>query len=410
MMTHGACADSETDLSLESKHSVDMFIKDSNLIQASDLNGPMTDSCLALDEVRPEAIRESRSEKSRIRIFEIDPLRDPRWRAFLEIRTDASLFHRVEWLQALKSCYGYEPRVLSLSPQGEPLTNALLFCQVRSPLTGRRVVSVPFSDHCEPLVNGAEELQQLLQGLSERVDRGRWKYFEFRPIVSVPVSTNSFAISNEYFLHRLDLRHSEEELFHGFHKNSVQRKLRRAERESLRYQEGSSEVLLEHFYNLLIMTRRRQGVPPQPLKWFRSLISSIGPSLKIRVALKGETPVASILTISDKRTMVYKYGCSDPSFANLGGTPLLFWRAIQEARANGMEQFDMGRSETSNEGLIRFKEHWGAKRIPLNYWRYPARAAGLGPERAIRYVRKLISITPDKPLVLLGSLLYPHIG
>lgn len=410
MTTHGACADSETDLSFECVHSVDMVIKDSNPSQPSDLNRPMTDGYLALDEVPAEAIRESCAAKSRIRISEIDPLHDPRWKAFLEIRKDASLFHRVEWLQALKSCYGYEPRVLSLTPEGEPLTNALLFCQVRSPLTGRRLVSVPFSDHCEPLVNGAEELRQLLEGLSERVDRGQWKYFEFRSIASVPDSTNAFAISNEYYLHRLDLRHSEEKLFHGFHKNSVQRKLRRAERESLRYEEGSSEVLLKHFYNLLIMTRRRQGVPPQPSKWFRSLISSMGQSLKIRVALKGETPVASILTISDKRTMVYKYGCSDPRFANLGGTPLLFWRAIQEARAKGMEEFDMGRSETSNEGLIRFKEHWGAKRIALNYWRYPAWAAGLGPERAIKYVRKLISITPDKPLVLLGSLLYPHIG
>lgn len=350
-----------------------------------------------------------RPQESRARVFEIDPLRDPRWKALVESRSHASIFHLPEWLRALKSCYRYEPRILSTTPPGKPLTNGLVFCEIRSPLTGRRIVCVPFSDHCEPLVNNWEELHELVENLTERVDRGQWKYLEIRP-VDLGLDAAAFAISNRYFLHRLDLRNSEETLFRSFHKDSVQRKIRRAERESLRYEEGTSDVLLQHFYKLLIMTRRRQGVPPQPLRWFRSLISCMGPNLKIRVALKGEVPIASILTISNRDKMVYKYGCSDPRFNNLGGTPLLFWRTIQEAKTAGMEEFDLGRSDTNNLGLVTFKEHWGAKRIALNYWRYPAQAAGLGPEHAIKYVRRFISIVPDTPLVMLGNLLYPHIG
>ena len=91
-------------------------------------------------------------------IFEIDPLNDPRWRAFVEWRPDASVFHRVEWLQALKSCYGYVPVALSFTPPGSPLENGLLFCEIRSALTGNRLVSLPFSDHCEPLVDHPEEI------------------------------------------------------------------------------------------------------------------------------------------------------------------------------------------------------------------------------------------------------------
>ena len=41
--------------------------------------------------------------------FDIDPLRDPRWRVFVEHHPDFSVFHRVEWLQALQSCYCYVP-------------------------------------------------------------------------------------------------------------------------------------------------------------------------------------------------------------------------------------------------------------------------------------------------------------
>jgi hypothetical protein len=370
----------------------------------------MNDTCLVSLDPAVVSNEGKWSKKSRAQVFEIDPLQDSRWQLFVDRHPDASIFHRPEWLRALKSCYGYEPCVLSSTPPGEPLTNGLVFCQIRSPLTGRHLVSLPFSDHCDPLTDTAEELHELLEKLRERADRGQWKYVEIRPVTLPPDSDLGFAICSRYVLHRLDLEPSEQTLFRGFHKDSVQRRIRRAEKEHLGYEEGSSEVLLNHFYKLLILTRRRQGVPPQPLKWFRSLISCMGSNLKIRVVRKGDTPIASILTISNGKTMVYKYGCSDPRFNNLGATPLLFWRAIQDAKTAGMEEFDMGRSDTDNLGLVAFKDHWGTRRVELNYWRYPAKATSFGPEHAIRHFRKLISIAPDRALVLLGQLLYPHIG
>ncbi len=345
-----------------------------------------------------------------MRVFEIDPLQDPRWRPFIEGHPYSSVFHRPEWLAALKSCYGYVPLALTSSPLGSPLENGIVYCEVRSPLTGNRLVSLPFSDHCEPLASDAEELDVLLAGLRKKVGDGGWKYFELRPVFHKPNGVSDKGVSQSYYFHRLDLHPSAQSLFKEFHKDCVQRKVRRAERESLRSEEGSSEVLLKHFYNLLIMTRRRQSLPPQPLKWFRSLIASLGNKLKIRVAFKGEIPVASILTISDKKTLVYKYGCSDGRFNNLGGTALLFWNAIQDAKANGIEELDMGRSDTDAQGLITFKEHWGAERSTVNYWRYPAQAAASRPQSLIKYAKKIISIVPDGSLVMVGNLLYRHIG
>lgn len=345
-----------------------------------------------------------------MRTFEIDPLHDPRWRAFLEHHPDASVFHRADWLQALKTCYGYTPVAFTSSAPESPIANAILFCEVRSALTGNRFVSLPFSDHCEPLINQPEEFDFLITDLQEKVDKRRLKYFEIRPILRVPNSQKHIAASNSYYFHRLDLRPSEQVLLRSFHKDSVQRKIRRAERESLRYEAGSSEALLQQFYKLLIMTRRRQSLPPQPLKWFRSLVTCMGQNLKIRVAFKGEIPVSSILTISNKKTMVYKYGCSDVRFNNLGGTALLFWKAIQEAKADGFEELDMGRSDIDNQGLVTFKEHWGSTRSMLKYWRYPAWAAASKPESLAKYAKQIISIAPDASLVMLGNLLYRHIG
>lgn len=348
--------------------------------------------------------------ESRTKIYEIDPLHDPRWGGLIDRHPDASVFHRLEWLQALKSCYGYVPIAFSTSPPESPLENALLLCQVRSALTGKRLVSLPFSDHCDPLLSDREQVSAFVSFLSHRIEEERWKYFEIRPIESTPGPQSLLGISNTYYLHRLDLTPSEQVLFKNLHKDSIQRKIRRAEREGLRYEKGSSEELLDHFYKLLIMTRRKHGLPPQPLKWFRSLARCFENDLEIRVALKDQTPVASILTISNKKTLVYKYGCSDSQFTNLGGTALLFWKAIQEAKAQGIEELDFGRSDTDNPGLVTFKDRWGGKRSIMNYWRYPVRVAASKPEGLAKYAKQIIAIAPDRFLVALGDLLYRHIG
>ena len=140
------------------------------------------------------------------------------------------------------------------------------------------------------------------------------------------------------------------------------------------------------------MTRRRQYLPPQPLAWFRGLIAAFGADLKIRVASKDGLAVASILTLSHKKTMVYKYGCSDVAFNKFGGTSLLFWKTIQEAKDCGFEELEMGRSDVDNLGLMAFKERWGASGRPISYWTYPQSDAA-GAQRLEKEVGSVLG--PD---------------
>jgi CelD/BcsL family acetyltransferase involved in cellulose biosynthesis len=347
---------------------------------------------------------------ARTQVYEIDPLRDPRWPALVESHPAASLFHSQKWLRALRTVYGYEPTAVTTSPPGGRLTNGLVFCRVKSWLTGQRLVSLPFSDHCEPLIDGQEELDEMLLHINRCVDQHGWKYVEIRPASCQPSGSTKLGKGVTYSLHRLDLRPSQQELFQNFHKDCVQRKIRRAEREQLQYEAGTSEDLLRKFYQLLLMTRRRQYLPPQPLKWFRGLISTFGDDLKIRVASRDGVAIASILTISHKKSMVYKYGCSNAAFNRLGGTALLFWKAIQEAKDKGLEEVEMGRSDADNLGLIAFKRHWGASGTPISYWTYPYRGAGLSSLWRRQLARRVVLTIPDWALEAIGTLLYRHIG
>ena len=113
----------------------------------------------------------------------IDPLYDPRWAAFLERHPEASVFHTPPWLSALARTYGYEPVVYGQVQKGE-LASGTVFCRVRSWLTGSRLVSLPFSDHCQPLVSDFEDLEEMLSAVQTDRKTEQWKYIEIRPMTS----------------------------------------------------------------------------------------------------------------------------------------------------------------------------------------------------------------------------------
>ena len=296
------------------------------------------------------------------------------------------------------------------------MQDGLVLCEVKSWMTGRRLVSLPFSDHCDPLVDSSEALTPLVAALQRQTLKDEWRYIEMRPLHSVYGAASLFQSTKTYVFHQLDLSPDLSTLFHNFHKNSTQRKIRRAEREKLIYQEGQSEFLLEHFYRLFVLTRRRHGIPPQPQKWFRNLVESFGDALKIRVAFQGSRSVASILTLRYKNTLTYKYGCSDTHYNNLGGTQLLFWQAICEAKEQGLRTFDLGRSDSDDTGLITFKDRWGATRSTLTYFRYfvPGRAnASFGrtnSEWRFKIIKRVFEHMPSVLLSATGRMLYKHMG
>ena len=167
----------------------------------------------------------------RAAVYQVDPYRDPRWAAFLQGHPLASVFHTPGWLEALRRTYGYEAVAYTTTPPGIELTNGIVVCRVYSPITGRRLVSLPFSDHCEPLVERAEDFASLIHSLElDRISE-RWKYLELRPRTALAVPPRGLEPAQTYYFHCADLTPASEDIFRRLHKNSTQQPIRRAERE-----------------------------------------------------------------------------------------------------------------------------------------------------------------------------------
>jgi CelD/BcsL family acetyltransferase involved in cellulose biosynthesis len=347
-------------------------------------------------------------------VFEVNPLTDVTWDDFVERHPHGGIFHTGAWLRALLETYQYQPTVFTTSAPGTPLANGMLFCEVDSWLTGRRLVSLPFSDHCDPLVASSADTHELVEHLHTMMASRKYRYIEFRPNAPATCLTDNRGVAcfQSFLLHTLPLDPSLGDLFRRLHKSCIQRKIRRAERESLRYVKGRTELLLEQFYQLLLRTRRRHNLPPQPFQWFRNLSNCLGDRLAVHVAYKADQAVAAIITLNYKETVTYKYGCSDERSANLGGTPFLFWKIIEESKNAGARWLDLGRTEMENVGLATFKDRLGAQRQVLNYYHLSESSSVMesGTSWVTPWVRRVYSYMPDSVRAAYGKLLYRHIG
>jgi CelD/BcsL family acetyltransferase involved in cellulose biosynthesis len=344
-------------------------------------------------------------------VYRLSPLEDSRWDRLVAKHPLASVFHTTGWLRALRLTYGYEPVALTTSRPGDELQDGLVYCGVRSWITGRRIVSLPFADHCEPLVEDGAHLNALCSAVEDDYSAGGWKYLELRSSRFGAVLPSS-TLSDEYCHHRLDLRPSSSELFAALHRDSVQRKIRRAARDHLAYDEGRDEHRLKIFYRLLVGTRRRHGVPPQPFSWFRHLAAELKDALLVRIVHHRRRPVAAILTLHHRQTLVYKYGASDPEWHRSGCMQFLFWQTIETSRTAGCMLLDLGRTSPSNDGLLTFKDRLGATRSVLTYRRWPAPRPGAYrvQDWLTRCAAEAVRRAPQPLGVAAGRLLYRHAG
>jgi hypothetical protein len=123
-----------------------------------------------------------------------------------------------------------------------------------------------------------------------------------------------------------------------------------------------------------------------------------------------------MLTIRHKDTMVYKYGCCEPRFNNLGCMHLLYWKTIQDAKHLGLRSFDLGRTDADQQGLITFKNRWGATQSMLTYLRYCASEDSTHffdiqtTQWKSKATKLVCSVIPPSLLAKVGQVMYRHIG
>jgi hypothetical protein len=337
----------------------------------------------------------------------LDPLVDPKWRQRVQQDPRASAFHTPEGLDALQRTYGFVPVVYAID--GDDLQGAIPFCLVASWLTGRRVVSLPFSDHCDPLVDDPAQLGAILGHVAADAQRNGFRYVQIRPRVH-GASVSGFENEENNYLYAIDLRPDLDVIFKGIKKNNREG-IRMADRRGLRHIVGRDDAFVRAYFRLHVMTRSTQGVPPQPYAWFRNIAGCLQDMLEVHLLLQDDRPIAGLVTILFRDQLMVKYSASDPVRDRQGMAKSLLWKSICRAKERGATTLDWGRCEPENLGLAQFKERFGAVRSDLMYLRSPAAPVDRhGPSWVSRTARSIVPRMPGTVLAAAGRVAYRHVG
>ena len=135
------------------------------------------------------------------------------WLEFLSSQPDADIFHHPSWIEFLAECYGYIPSLLVLRGEGGRIRGGLPLMQVNSWLTGRRVISLPFSDFCPPLAVDETAMSELVRALSAWRKQNNWSRFQ----VSWPLPPQDGVYTSEgFYRHFTILTKDAENVFRNF--------------------------------------------------------------------------------------------------------------------------------------------------------------------------------------------------
>jgi hypothetical protein len=339
----------------------------------------------------------------------LDPLNFRDWDEWLASAPDATIFHSVEWARVLTESYGYRPMYFSMGINADPPV-LLPLMEVSSFLTGRRGVSLPFSDQCSPLLThniGPVELKDIV---FEHGRREGWRFVEFRD-GTLFNEADTPAIS--FYLHQLDLTcdlaRYLETIRHG-----TRSSLNKARRAGVSTSFENSDEAMETFYRLNCLTRKRHGLPPQPPEFFKRLLDHIivrRLGIIMTVSHEGR-PAAAAVCLHFGRNAIMKYAAHDLAVQAVRPNNMLVWEAIRWHAENGFHVLSFGRSDMKNQGLRWFKNGWNLKERVLRYYKYDLKQnCTVAQSRPlVDWSPRIFSRMPVPLLRSIGRVLYKHMG
>lgn len=334
----------------------------------------------------------------------------------LEEQITQNFYYSQSWLDLITKTYGYSVIPLTTTNSSGQITGFLPLCSMHSPLTGRRLVALPFSDYCPLLAENEDTAHELVEQAIQLARREKVRYLELRPgINDVLDKRPELSKGNLYVRWLLPLASDPDAAWANLRK-PVQHQVKKSRKMGVEVRIAEQREDMAHYYHLHLQTRsKKHGMPVQPQAFFYGLWDAFAANGNIQLLLaehEGKT-IAGMVLFASGSTVRYAYGASDENYLRLAPNNLLMWTAISWGSEHGYQTLDMGRTACDNEGLMEFKRRWGAVQEPLPYYYYP-RIEGLATtsEQGWKF-RLLTACWRQLPLQIsrpLGDRLYKHLG
>lgn len=340
----------------------------------------------------------------------------PQSSAFIEQQAKHIFYYHQSWLDLITELYGYTVIPLTTTDTAGMITGFLPLCSVHSPITGRRLVALPFSDHCPLLAIDDASTDALVDQAIQLAQQQKAKYLELRTGANDPLARRSDLVEGDLYVRWLISLDVDPDVVWSGLRKPIQRQVKKSQKLGVQVRLAQSCEDVAHYYRLHLQTRsKKHGMPAQPQQYFYRLWDAFAPggAMQLLLAEYQGTVIAGMILLASGSTIRYAYGASDEHHLHLAPNDLLMWTALQLGCVQGYQTFDLGRTARDNEGLMEFKRRWGATQEALPYYYYP-RVEGLAStsEQSLKF-RLLTSCWKKLPLPVAGSLggyIYRHMG
>lgn len=338
----------------------------------------------------------------------VDPRTDPLWQRLVD-QHRSSAFHSPGWMRVLTETYGLEARAyVALDGAGEPGAG-IPFCRIAD-IMGKRIVTLPFSDHCDPLVSDGDLWGCLIDGL----------LVEHCPIVvrclhnSLPLADERFTLVKKAKWHGLDLQPDLDTLWQGLH-NSGRRAIKKAQRDGVVVRIAQRKEALRAFFEMHLGIRKyKYRLLAQPYRFFENIWHHFveKQSGLLMIAVYQGKIIGGVLFLEWKDTLYYKFNASDPAHLSHRPNDLLIWEGIKYGKAEGYTHLDFGLSDWDQEGLVRYKRKFTTEEKTISFLRYAPDGAPTQKEKQVRNLLTQLTdlftdeSVPDSVTAKAGEVLY----
>lgn len=347
----------------------------------------------------------------------IDPEKDPRWDSFVAAHPHGRVCHTAGWKKVLESSFGHlKGYYYVVEDEKGNIRAGLPVFEVKSWLLGNRLVSMPFSTLCDPLLSDPKDMNLLFAAVVKLAESKAVSHVEIKTLCC-----NSFAPASGFKqvryhkYHYLDLNRSINNIQKSFHR-STRYNIRRSEKEELQVADIRGKKDIDVFYRLYCLTRKHIGLPPQPYGFIKNYIDYLAAtdSGSVLFALHQGRIVAGGIFLKNKDRFSDEYRVWDRKFNALRPNYFLYWEAIKKAHADGYALFDFGRTSISNQSLLEFKGHWGTEVADMPHFilseKEDSAAVSQEEKRSYQLIQAFSRKCPQPVFKWLGNFFYRHLG
>ncbi len=343
-----------------------------------------------------------------MRMLCIDPIADPLWQKLIDTHKLSSVFHSPDWMRVLVDTYGFEVQAyIAMDHTGAPVAG-IPFCRIED-IRGKRIVCLPFSDFCDPLVSDCDQWRGLVANLLAEHDPTIVRCLHSK----IPVSDGRFALFKQAKWHGVDLQPDLDALWKNLD-GAARRAINKAQRHEVGVRMAQHDEL-RVFYDLHLGIRKRKyHLLAQPYQFFENIWHHFMEKQRgfLMIAIYRDQIVGAVVYLIWKDTLTYKFNASDPEFLACRPTDILIWEGMKFGKSIGCRYLDMGLSDWDQDGLIRFKRKFASDEKPISFLRCTGdgiqplqimQAQNLLPELTDLLTDKLV---PDYVTEKAGDLLY----